>query len=148
VLEGWFGWSGWGRRRKKRMLDVGLYQEHIELHLEKRQLENQLEKVKQKIADGEHRLIEELVANEMQKISIGGETCYINSTIWANVSDKNKAIEVLLNEGYGDLVKPSYNSNQISRLLRDFDENGQDAPASFAGIIEPFVKYSLKVIKS
>ena len=84
----------------------------------------------------------------MNKLTIGNRTVYINQTTWAKISDKEEAIRILEQEGYGDYIKPTYNSQQVSRLLRDFEENEQPIPSSFKGIIDPVIKTSLNVIKA
>ena len=130
------------------MLNVQEYQEYISLNETKKNKEKELEDIKKKIADKERVLVENLVNNNMNKLTIGNRTVYINQTTWAKISDKEEAIRILEQEGYGDYIKPTYNSQQVSRLLRDFEENEQPIPSSFKGIIDPVIKTSLNVIKA
>lgn len=130
------------------MLNVQEYQEYISLNETKKIKEKELEEVKKQIADKERLLVENLVNNNMNKLTIGNRTVYINQTTWAKISDKEEAIKILEQEGYGDYIKPTYNSQQVSRLLRDFEENEQPIPSSFKGIIDPVIKTSLNVIKA
>jgi len=130
------------------MLNTKAYANYIALHKQKKQLEAELKDTKESIAKVEEALINSLLDNGMEKISLNGHTAYINNTTWAKISDKERAIELLKDEGYGDYIKEGYNSQQISRLLRDFEENEQDIPASFKGIIDPVVKTHLNVVKT
>ena len=130
------------------MLNVQEYQEYISLNETKKIKEKELEEIKKQIADKERLLVENLVNNNMNKLTIGNRTVYINQTTWAKISDKEEAIKILEQEGYGDYIKPTYNSQQVSRLLRDFEENEQPIPASFKGVIDPVIKTSLNVIKA
>lgn len=130
------------------MLNVQEYQEYISLNETKKIKEKELEEIKKQIADKERLLVENLVNNNMNKLTIGNRTVYINQTTWAKISDKEEAIKILEQEGYGDYIKPTYNSQQVSRLLRDFEENEQPIPSSFKGIIDPVIKTSLNVIKA
>ena len=130
------------------MLNIQEYQEYISLNETKKIKEKELEEIKKQIADKERLLVENLVNNNMSKLTIGNRTVYINQTTWAKISDKEEAIKILEQEGYGDYIKPTYNSQQVSRLLRDFEENEQPIPSSFKGIIDPVIKTSLNVIKA
>lgn len=130
------------------MLNVQEYQEYISLNETKKIKEKELEEIKKQIADKERLLVENLVNNNMNKLTIGNRTVYINQTTWAKISDKEEAIKILEQEGYGDYIKPTYNSQQVSRLLRDFEENEQPIPSSFKGIIDPVIKTSLNAIKA
>lgn len=129
------------------MLNVDAYKDYITLNNLKKEKEEELEKLKKQITDIERNLIDNLVDNNMTKLTVDNRTVYIHSQIWAKIPDKEKAIEVLIKEGYGDYIKPTYNSHQVSRLLRDLDENEQPIPTSFLGIIEPITKISLNIIK-
>ena len=130
------------------MLNVQEYQEYISLNETKKIKEQEIEEIKKQIADKERLLVENLVNNNMSKLTIGNRTVYINQTTWAEISDKEEAIKILEQEGYGDYIKPTYNSQQVSRLLRDFEKNEQPIPSSFKGIIDPVIKTSLNVIKA
>ncbi len=130
------------------MLDTNLYKEYIVLTDKKSDLKSQLEKLEKEIKTKMPLLVEELLDNDMTRISIDEKTVYINNTTWANITDKEKAIEVLTNEGYGDYIKPAYSPAQVSRLLRDFEEEEKDLPASFTGIIVPYIKTNLNVVKA
>jgi len=130
------------------MLDTERYKNFIELNQKKKEIEQQLKEIKKQIETEEIDLIDQLLDNDMEKISINGRTVYINSKIYAQIHNKQKAIEILKAEGFEDYVKPSYNTNQISTMLREFDEKDEELPDSFAGIIEPYLKQKLCVIKS
>jgi len=130
------------------MLNVDEYQAYVELFKEKQNLEKKLEKIKKRLKQLESGLIDQLLQNNMTRISVDEKTVYIRNQIWAKISNKEKAIEALRAEGYDDYVKPGYNSNQVSKLLRELDERDEDLPVSFKGVIEPSTKTTLGVTKS
>ena len=130
------------------MLNIDAYKEYIALSKEYKELKLKRDRIKKKLESYKNGLIEDLLSNDMNKITIDNHTAYVHKQIWAKVSDKDEAIRILKEEGYGDYVKENYNSNQISRLLRDFEEEEKEIPDSFKGIIDPIFKMELNVIKA
>jgi len=130
------------------VLNIDEYQNYIDLHEKKDKLETELKAVKKEIESYQKGLIENLINNNMKKLSVNGKTAYIRSQIWAKINDKQKAIDALIAEGYDDYVKPTYNSHQVSKLLRELDEREEALPPTFVGVIEPSVKTTLNVINS
>lgn len=128
------------------MLKTDEYKEYVELDTKKKELERDLEKTKKKIAQKQEALIENLIDNEMKKISIAGKTVYIHNMTYASIKDRARAIEELKKAGYDDYVKEGVNNNSISALLRHFQEEGEDLPENFKGVIDPYEKISLRVI--
>ena len=129
-------------------LNIDEYQRYIDLYEKKDKLENELKSVKSQIDAYQKNLIENLVTNNMSKITVGNKTAYVRSQIWAKVNDKQKAIDALISEGYQDYVKPTYNSHQLSALLREFEKREEALPPAFVGVIEPSVKTTLNVINA
>ena len=130
------------------MLNIDEYQEYIDLHKEKEELDARLKKIKKRIDNYQKVLIDNLLQNNMQKVTVGDKTAYVRSQIWAKISDKQKAIDALVSEGYQDYVKPAYNSHQVSKLLRELDEREEELPDAFKGVIEPVAKTTLNVINA
>ena len=124
------------------------FKTYILLNEEKKELKAALEKVDKKLAAMQGSLTSNLLENDMSKITIGDRTVYVSEQLWASVSDKSRAIEILEETGYGDYIKPSYSIQQLSRLLRDFKEQDELIPKEFEGIIDPLVKTNLKVVKA
>jgi hypothetical protein len=124
------------------------YKKFIELDKKKKQLKSELKEVEKNLQSLESILTDNLLNNDISKFTIGDRTVYITKQIWASVSDQYKAVKLLKQAGYGDYVQEKYNANQLSRLLRDLDEQEVDIPSEFKGVIEPLVKTSLRVVKA
>jgi hypothetical protein len=129
-------------------LDVSLFKDFIELNKEKKELESQLDKIKKQMTGMQDFLTDSLLENSMTKITVGDRTVYVAEQLWASVSNKERAIEILEETGYGDYIKPTYNVQQLSRLLRDLKEQEELPPKEFEGIIDPLIKTNLKVVKA
>lgn len=90
-------------------------------------------------------LIDNMIDNEVDKVSLkGGTILYISELIWAKYvkdpetekTDKPKVINALKNAGLGWLVQNNYNSQSVSAYLRELDESGKELPKEFKGVIE------------
>jgi hypothetical protein len=125
------------------MLDTDAYKNYITLCKQRASINDELKFVEEEIKQMAPMLIEQLLQNDMTKVTIDGKTVHIRSQKWAKIPNKEKAIKILIQEGYSDYIKPTYNSSQVSRLLRDLDDNEQDPPASFAGVIDFTIKNTL-----
>lgn len=116
-------------------LDTDLFIEYVDLHNEKKDLEEKLADVKAAMAKKEKFLKDALVDNQMEKISIAGKTCYTKVNRFAVIKDKKEAIEVLKEAGFEEFVAENYNTQSISKLVRDqMDENGR-LPDAFGDVI-------------
>jgi hypothetical protein len=131
------------------MLDTDSFKDFVTLHAQKKRLENQLKDVKYAIQQKEQFLIDNLQTNDMSKISISGKTCYTKVNTYAVISNKQAAIQLLKENGYGDFVTENYNTNSISKLVRDLlDENDGQLPAEFGTVITKGQSAKLNVINS
>ena len=130
------------------MLNISEYNHYIQLSEKRKDLKEQISHIEKEISALETTLIDELLNNNMSKISIGDNTAYIRQQIWAQINNKEDAINTLVKEGYGDYVKPSYNSNQVSKLLRELEERGEPVPSSFKGVIDSVIQTKLIVKRS
>ena len=129
-------------------MDIDQYKEFIDLSDKRKKLKAEVAQVEAELREKEGLLIDELLDNDMNKLSIGDKTVYISNTLWANVKKENKqlAIQALRDAGYDDYLKESYNMNQLSKMLRTFVENEETSP--FEGIIDGVLKTVLKVVKT
>ena len=105
----------------------------VALENRKRELEAQVKEIKEEQAQISEVLIDAMLDADIQSFKVSGKTVYLHSQIWAKVEDKDKAMALLQETGYGDLVKPTYNSNQLSALVREL---GEDLPEEWEGVIE------------
>lgn len=75
---------------------------------------------------------------EMSKVSFNnGITSKMQTTTWAKVHDKDKAVELLKEDGLSHLVLGErVNYQSLSAHLRQLEQNGEEIPESWKGIIE------------
>jgi len=79
-----------------------------------------------------------MVDLEMSKVSFNnGITSSLNTIIWAKVHDKEKAVELLKKDGLDHLVLGErVNHQSLSAHLRALEQNGEEIPEEWKGIIE------------
>ena len=130
------------------MLDTDSFRKFVELDERKKMLEADLKAVKEDIAHQESFLIENLIDNDMGKISISGKTCYIRDYTFARLKSRNEAIDILKATGYDDYVKENINSQSISKLVRDLIKEDGELPKEFDNIIWSDTRSNLRVINS
>jgi len=117
------------------MLDTQSYKEYVRLYNDKKDLEKRLKNVNKELLEKETFLIENLADNDMQRISISGKTIYTKINTFAVISNKTEAIAILKKEGYGSFIKEGYNTQSISKLVRDLLEDGGSLPEGFGDVI-------------
>ena len=130
------------------MLDTKGFKEFIELDARKKELTEELEDVKKKLKANQQFLIDNLETNEMSKISVAGKTCYIKNSTFAMVKNKKDGIRVLREAGFEDYIKEGFNTNSISKLVRDQLAEHEKLPDSFGDIITVGTRTDLSVIIS
>lgn len=128
------------------MLDTKGFKEFIELDARKKELTAELEKVKEKMKKKQQFLIDNLEANEMTKISVAGKTCYIKPATFAMIKNKRDGIRVLREAGFTDYIKEGFNTNSVSKLVRDQLAENEKLPDSFGDIITVGTRTDLSVI--
>lgn len=125
--------------------------EFVEMAKLKRDLEAELESVMKRMAELEQPLMESFAEQGIQNINIDGETVYLHSQIWAKVADGATKDDVLVGlkaAGLGDYVNETYNSNQVSALLREWADQQLPIPEPLVGKLEANEKFSLRVRKA
>ena len=130
------------------MLDTDGFKKFVELDDRKKNLETELKEVKKDILNQEKFLIENLMVNDMEKISISGKTCYIRDYTFARLKSRDEAIDVLKASGYEDYVKENINAQSISKLVRDLIKDDGGLPQEFENIIWSDTRSNLRVINS
>jgi len=123
------------RKEVETILDTKTFKEYVALNNKKKELESELKEVKEQIVEKEPFLIDNLINNDMTKISIAGKTCYIKINTFAVIKNRADAIQVLRDTGYEDYIKEGINAQSISKLVRDLIEENGNLPEEFGDII-------------
>jgi len=132
-------------KEEKRGLDTERMQKFVELEQKKKQLEWDLQRIKDEMTAVETDIIDDLIDNDVDKVSVRGRLLYPKRQVVANVHNKQAAIEAIKKAGLTEYVGESYNANQISAYLRECDAEGRELPEEFRGIIEPYEKVKLGI---
>jgi hypothetical protein len=130
-------------------LDIEKLSRFVEMDIEKKNLSAKLDRVKEEMAELEQELISDLIDCELDRVTLSsGRTVYMRTDTYARILSKEKAFDALRKSGFEDYIRDDVNTQQLSRLLRDFEEQEAEIPEEFIGIIEPYKKTSLRVVKS
>ena len=129
------------------MLNTEMLAEFIELDAKKKAHEGDLKKIKDQIAIIEHILREQMTVDSLQKITSNNRTVYIGKRIYADIEDKEAAIEALKAAGLDDYVKPTYNLKSLAAYIKEKLDHGEALPPEFEGVIGVGTKYNLRSVK-
>ena len=96
----------------------------------------------------EAAIVEDFATAGIDKITINGQTIFIQKQIWAKVEDKQKAIDMLkASEYYNHYIYETYNVQQISAVIREYIKNGDEIPPEFKDVIGYSETFNIKVTK-
>lgn len=127
------------------MINLEGFKKFIELEEERKCLEKKIKEIKAEKATLEAELIDQLENSDLDnKISLAGKTIYVKTITTASISDQQAAIELLKQTGYEYVIKEKYDIRSVGSLIKEIiEENGEELPTEWNGIIEPFFKTSL-----
>jgi len=96
----------------------------------------------------EAAIVEDFATAGIDKITINGQTIFIQKQIWAKVEDKQKAIDMLkASEYYNHYIYETYDVQQISAVIREYIKNGDEIPPEFKDVIGYSETFNIKVTK-
>lgn len=120
----------------------------VELKNHQKELDTQIDTIKDELKTLEAAIIEDFATAGIDKITINGQTIFIQKQIWAKVEDKQKAIDMLkASEYYNHYVYETYNVQQISAVIREYIKNGDEIPPEFKDVIGYSETFNIKVTK-
>ena len=120
----------------------------IELKNQQKTLETSIDVIKDELKTLEASIIEDFATAGIDKITINGQTIFIQKQIWAKVEDKQKAIDMLkASEYYNHYVYETYNTQQISAVIREYIKNGDEIPKELSDVIGYSETFNVKVTK-
>jgi len=113
-----------------------------ELKDQKESVEDDLDVIKAELSELDAEIQLMFIDAGLDAVKMDGYTIHLNTTVWAKKSgkdiDQDAVCEALGAAGMFDLVKESYNSNQVSAWMRELaDENGDiELPSELEGVLE------------
>lgn len=123
-------------------------EQYISLTARKRELEADLNAIRDALSALEAALLEEFLALGAQAVkSASGVTVYLHRQLWANPTDGDydRACQALIAAGLGELVQPRFNTNTLSAWCRERDRAGEELPPSFRDAINVTERVSVRV---
>jgi len=121
-------------------MDTQNFKTYAKLEQKKRELEQELDDVKQRLKELEPEIMEAMLNEGIRKYTVSvptengdtvDRTLYVHRQLWAGYqrdesgNGKNKLTEALENEGLEQLVTKGFNTQKLSAWIREFDEGGE-----------------------
>ena len=120
----------------------------VELKNKVKEFEAVTDTLKDELKILEAAIIEDFATTGIDKITINGQTIFIQKQIWAKVEDKQKAIDMLkASEYYNHYIYETYDVQQISAVIREYIKNGDEIPPEFKDVIGYSETFNVKVTK-
>ena len=122
-------------------MNMNLAKKVAKMIAKKRQLEDDLRAVKEDIAQHEPQLLDEMVANQLERLQIPVEgqkiSIYIHRQLWTKPKeDRAEVVSVLKKCGLSDFVSENYNSNSLSAYVRERLANGEKLQPTLEKCVE------------
>ena len=137
---------------------------YVKLNAKKKELEDKVKAIKVQIASMEEGMIKYFQDHGLQNLNSGGNTVYLQRTLFASLTDKEAAHAKLREHGHGELVIDNVNGNQLSAWVReriaDHEKENPDEistddlnkkldlPKDLQDLIRVTEKFSVRVRKS
>lgn len=129
------------------LVDFSKARKFVTLSARIKALEAEVAKLKQDREVLKTDLMDQLVEAGSNKIVVDGATVYIHQQLWAKPKngDYESAIAALRLCGLGDLVKETFNTNQLSAVIREMKREDRQIPEALEATIETTDTYDLRV---
>lgn len=118
----------------------------IDLTQKKRNLEAELDNIKEEIRAVEQPLVEEFAENGLSSLNVNGYTAYLHNQLWAKVEDGR--MEDFTVSELGELVKPTVNAQSLSAAIRELpkDNSGMPIlPKNLIGVVKVSEIHSIRI---
>ena len=123
---------------------------YLELHKKRKELEAELDTVKEQMAGMESTIIDEFDTVGVESIKINGHTIYKRTMLWAGAidGDYDTPCRAMKRNGMKDFVHQRFNVQQLSSYIRELDRNGEEIPKWLADKIRVTERVNIQVRKS
>lgn len=121
------------------------------LREQKKELDSQTKQINAEIEKIEAEMVAEMMEQEIGKFERAGSTFYIKTRLFASplAEKKQELFKTLKNEGYGDLVQETVNSNSLAAFVREqMEENEDKLPEWLEGLVNVYEKTSIGIRRS
>ena len=112
----------------------------------KRELEDSLKVINAEIERVEAEMVQEMLQEEVQSFSRGGQLFYLSSRTWASPVPERKAdlYAWLKDHGFGDLVQETVNSQTLSAWVREQTEEAE-LPEDLRQLVNVYEKQTVNI---
>jgi hypothetical protein len=101
-------------------MELDKLKEFTELNKRKKELDAELKEVKKKMSDLEEQVVNEFEEEGIDSVKVNGMNVYLKQEIQVSVNgDKERANQVLIDLGLGDLVKETANIQSVKAWYRE-----------------------------
>ena len=126
--------------------------ELVELETAIKRISEELDNFKSQKEQKQLELIQEMQEQDLTEFSVDniGKRFAMKKDIFANclAQDKPKLLEVLIENGYGDIVKTDVNPKSLNALVKELTVNGEEElPAYLKDVLNIYVKPKISVTK-
>ena len=124
----------------------------VDLDVKIKQLSIELDELKEKREQQQLELIQEMQEQDLTEFSVDniGKRFAMKKDIFANclAQDKPRLLDVLIENGYGDIVKTDVNPKSLNALVKELTVNGEEElPAYLKDVLNIYVKPKISVTK-
>jgi hypothetical protein len=118
-------------------MDIELAKQYGALIAEKRELEETLRTCKERIAQLEPLVLDEMRANQMEKLHLDGQVLYMHRILVTKpVKDRDHVTEALRADRLDDLLSTNYNANRLSSWVRETLAAGEQLPDALSKAVQ------------
>lgn len=126
--------------------------ELVDLDVQIKSAGETLDKLKSLREEKQLELIQEMQEQDLSEFSVDniGKRFAMKKDIFANclAQDKPKLLDVLIENGYGDIVKTDVNPKSLNALVKELTANGEEElPAYLQDVLNIYVKPKISVTK-
>lgn len=136
--------------------------EYARLDARKQELKSELEYVQRELTELEASILPEMAESGIQNMKVsdnngGHRTVYMNRQIWAGHNGNKQALcQALKEAGLEEYVQPTFNAQQLSAWVREFDPDKnltedeilKQIPSNVAHHLKVSERFALKTKKS
>lgn len=113
----------------------------------KADLKDELSSLEAEITETEQLLIQRMSEEETSSFARAGFKYYMSTRVFASPSDKDNLFSWLKENGYGDLVQETVNSNTLSSWVKEFINENGELPNDLKNLVNVFEKVQINIRK-
>ena len=129
-------------------MDNRTVKKYVRLGKEKREMEDKMRKLKEKIAETETRLLLQFEKAGVDSVKVDGMTLYLRHDSYPTAKDGDRAAVIAALKTCGLEAMLTFNSRSLKSLIKEWEDAGQEIPAPLKEVLTFTEKFSLLMRKS